>query len=129
MEAEHEKFVRLAEARVNAALKALRLIGNLSNRSNYAYREEEVGKIFNVLRQALTMAQQRFETSIKMEAKPFSLHGKGKSTTPTSSVPTAGETMAPDQVALIANAVEAQRVKDQHQESVISATKKEKEYV
>ena len=38
------KFVELAEKRVTRAIKDLRLISNLSNRSNYSYSEEDVQK-------------------------------------------------------------------------------------
>ena len=43
------KFIELAEKRVNKTLNDMRLIGNLSNRSNYAYTDEQVDKIFRVL--------------------------------------------------------------------------------
>ena len=37
-----ENFVRLAEARTRKTLKDIRLIGNLSNRSNYNFSEEDI---------------------------------------------------------------------------------------
>jgi hypothetical protein len=55
-----EKFVKLAEQRVNRALRELRLIGNLSNRSAYASTEEDVKKIFRVLQKELDTARARF---------------------------------------------------------------------
>jgi len=39
MKGKRENFVRLAEGRVNRALKDIRLIGNLSNRSAYSYSD------------------------------------------------------------------------------------------
>jgi len=42
-------FVRLAESRVNRAIKDIRLIGNLSNKSNYSYEEADVNKIIRAL--------------------------------------------------------------------------------
>ena len=39
------KFVELANKRVSRALKAIQLIGNLSNRSNYDFTEEDVTKM------------------------------------------------------------------------------------
>ena len=36
------KFVELAENRVNRAIKDLRLIGNLSNRSAYEFADEDI---------------------------------------------------------------------------------------
>ena len=43
------KFVELANARVARAVKDLRLIGNLSNRRNYDYTEEEAKLILRTL--------------------------------------------------------------------------------
>lgn len=55
-----EKFVELAEARVNKTLKDLQLIGNLSNRSAYEFEEVDVRKMFNALQKALDTAKGRF---------------------------------------------------------------------
>lgn len=55
-----EKFVELAEARVNKTLKDLQLIGNLSNRSAYEFTDADVRKIFGVLQKALESAKGRF---------------------------------------------------------------------
>lgn len=43
------KFVELANARVARAVKDLRLIGNLSNKRNYEYSEEEAKTILKIL--------------------------------------------------------------------------------
>ena len=56
-----EKFVELAEKRVNRAVKDLRLIGNLS--SNYSYGHDDVRSIFAALKKELKSAHQRFQTS------------------------------------------------------------------
>ena len=48
-EDDRKKFVVLAEKRVTRALKDIRLIGNLSNRSNYKYAEEDARKICKAL--------------------------------------------------------------------------------
>lgn len=55
-----QKFVELAEARVNKTLKNLQLIGNLSNRSAYEYSEVDVRKIFARLQHGLDAAKGRF---------------------------------------------------------------------
>ena len=60
-EAAHEKFRRLAERRVVRTIKDIRLIGNLSNRSNYRYERTEVDKIFRVLEREMKQARARFE--------------------------------------------------------------------
>lgn len=54
------KFVELAESRVTRAIKDIRLIGNLSNRSAYAYGEDDVTKIFRALQRELDAAKGRF---------------------------------------------------------------------
>lgn len=60
VEAKRRKFVELAEARVNKALKDLQLIGNLSNRSAYDFEDADVRKIFSTLQKALDVAKGRF---------------------------------------------------------------------
>jgi len=55
-----KKFVQLAEARVSRALNDIRLIGNLSNRSAYAYSEDDVRKIFRTLQKELEAAKSKF---------------------------------------------------------------------
>lgn len=54
------KFIELATNRVNRALKDLRLIGNLSNRSAYEYTEEDVRKIVRALQRELDILKGRF---------------------------------------------------------------------
>ena len=55
-----ERFARLAEARTKKAIKTIRLIGNLSNRTNYTYTETEIEKIFRALSSELKAARKRF---------------------------------------------------------------------
>jgi uncharacterized protein YeeX (DUF496 family) len=65
LETKREKFKELAEKRVNNALKNIQLIGNLSNTNNYEYSEEEVSKIFKILKEELQTAEARFKISGK----------------------------------------------------------------
>lgn len=60
-EEDRKKFVELAEKRVNRALKDLKLIGNLSNRSNYSYTEKDAKTICTVLKKAVDEVKLRFE--------------------------------------------------------------------
>ena len=62
-----EKFVSIAEKRVNKTIKDINLIGNLSNKSNYAYTESDIGKIFSALNKELRKAQERF-SNVRQEA-------------------------------------------------------------
>lgn len=70
---DREKFVRLAEKRVTNALKDIRLIGNLSNRSNYSYTEQDVRKIYNTLRKAVDDMKARFESNGANDSDIFKL--------------------------------------------------------
>jgi len=68
-----ERFVNLAEKRVARTIKDIRLIGNLSNRSNYAYTDEDVKKIVGVLNAELANMKKRFETQNGPEQVIFKL--------------------------------------------------------
>ena len=61
------KFVELANKRVSRALKAIQLIGNLSNRSSYDYTEEDVTKIFKALEDEMTDCRKRFDRAAKKQ--------------------------------------------------------------
>ena len=60
-EAAGERFKRLAESRVTKAIKDIRLIGNLSNRNNYAYSAGDIEKIFKTVDRELKAARAKFE--------------------------------------------------------------------
>jgi hypothetical protein len=62
IETKHDRFKRLAESRVNNAIKQLELIGNLSNLNNYEYTQDEVKKIIKVLKNSLDLIEKKFET-------------------------------------------------------------------
>lgn len=66
---DRQKFVRLATKRVSSALKALQLIGNLSNRSNYDYTEADVQKIFKAIQDELSVSRKKFDTARRRNAK------------------------------------------------------------
>ena len=56
-----QKFVELAQKRVTRTIKDIRLVGNLSNRSNYKYTDEDARKIYRALKEALAEMTARFE--------------------------------------------------------------------
>ena len=68
-----DKFVELAEKRVSRVVKDIRLIGNLSNRTNYSYSDEDVKKIIVTLKAEITKIQKRFETSVAKKDDVFRL--------------------------------------------------------
>jgi hypothetical protein len=57
-----ERFIQLCEKRVNKAIKNIRLIGNLSNKTNYKYDESDVRKIVRTLQNELNNLKGRFDT-------------------------------------------------------------------
>ena len=73
METDREKFVRLANKRVTNAINAIRIVGNLSNRSNYSYTEADVEKIFKTLNNELRSCRQRFSGDKEGTEKQFRL--------------------------------------------------------
>jgi hypothetical protein len=57
-----DKFVELAEKRVNRAIKDLRLVGNLSNKSNYLYTQKDAEKIISSLEKEVKLLRSRFSS-------------------------------------------------------------------
>ena len=55
-----ENFKRLAENRTNKIIDMLNLLGNLSNKSNYSYSEEQVDAIFDAIQNELDAQRNRF---------------------------------------------------------------------
>jgi len=72
-ERDHAKFVELAEKRVRRALRDIRLIGNLSNKSNYVYSPEDAKKIHKTLQGALNDMKARFDRKGDAEESQFKL--------------------------------------------------------
>lgn len=68
-----DKFVRLAEARVSKAMQAIRLIGNLNNRSAYDYSEDDLKKIIKALTSEVDAMAARFRQSEGRSRPEFKL--------------------------------------------------------
>lgn len=73
MEDKREKFVRLANQRVNKALDQLRLVGNLGNRSAYDYTEDDAKKIVKALQKSLDEAKGKLLGDTDGSSHTFSL--------------------------------------------------------
>jgi hypothetical protein len=58
-----QAFIRLAEARTNKILKSLDLLGNLSNRSNYTYSDDDIRKIFRAINEKTTHVSAKFQAA------------------------------------------------------------------
>lgn len=69
MENRREKFRRLAIYRTNLVLEKLRILGNLSNKANYDYIEEDVNKIFAAIDSQLRITKARFAGKHKKDFK------------------------------------------------------------
>lgn len=54
------KFVELAQNRVNKAISHIRLIGNLANRTNYEFDDEDARKIVKALQRELDALKAKF---------------------------------------------------------------------
>jgi len=64
-ETKDKKFVRIATKRANRILDDLRLLGNCSNRSVYAYNESQVSHIFGSIEQELKRVKALFGNGTK----------------------------------------------------------------
>ena len=58
-ESKAERFVRLAEQRVNSACKAISMIGHLAA-SSYEYTEKQVEAMFGAMQQELNTQKAKF---------------------------------------------------------------------
>lgn len=60
MRNKRERFVALANARVTKAIKSIRLVGNLSNKSSYEYAPDDAKKIIRALQREIDVLRGRF---------------------------------------------------------------------
>ena len=72
-ESKDERFIRLAEARVNKIIKMVRLLGNLSGSSNYTYTQRQVEQIYTALQTELDKSRKRFAAGGKSTKARFTL--------------------------------------------------------
>jgi len=70
------KFIELANKRVTRALKDMQLIGNLSNRQNYEFTEEQAKQIIKALQQEVDILRQSFQSPDLVSRKEFYLEAK-----------------------------------------------------
>lgn len=68
-ETKNEKFLRIAEVRVNKLLGWLRKIDNLSNKNNYEYTDEQAQQIFDFIQDELDEVKKHFLDSEKEKKK------------------------------------------------------------
>lgn len=66
-------FIRLAENRTNKILDMLNLLGNLSNKSNYTYTDEQVKLIFETIEKEVASTKEKFLKKEVTKKKKFRL--------------------------------------------------------
>jgi hypothetical protein len=66
-----QRFKRIATYRTNEVLEKLGLLGNLSNKANYEYTEDELNKIFSAVEFQIRVIKAKFSSSKRK--KEFSL--------------------------------------------------------
>lgn len=77
-----DKFVELAEPRVTKVIKAIQLIGNLANRSNYHYESEQVKEMFEEIEKALQESKVKFRIVEAEKKSTFSFKSKSSQSQP-----------------------------------------------
>jgi hypothetical protein len=68
-----EKFVELANSRTRTAIKAIRIIGKLGNKSAYEYSDADVKKIVSALTKEIEAMKARMAHSGGKDIVDFSL--------------------------------------------------------
>ncbi|MBJ8107144.1 MULTISPECIES: hypothetical protein [Bacillus cereus group] len=66
-----DKFKELAEKRVSDTLKKLQLIGNLANKNNYEYTDEQVKQIIDTLDSEIKSLKSKFIEESKQRSTEF----------------------------------------------------------
>lgn len=62
-------FKKLAANRTNMVIKNLHLIGNLSNKNNYSFTENDFKRIFEAIENELKLTKARFTVSLNKNNK------------------------------------------------------------
>lgn len=63
MESKNERFRRLAKSRGDRLIREISLLGNLANRKNYEYNQEEVAILFEPIIRELDEVRALFDPS------------------------------------------------------------------
>jgi hypothetical protein len=70
-ETKADRFARIGERRVNDVLRALRLLGNLADRHNYDYTEEQATSILRAVDDEYRTLRSKFKAEAPATAKRF----------------------------------------------------------
>jgi len=66
-----QRFERIAERRVNETLRALRLLGNLADRRNYEYSEDQVTVMLGAIDHEYRALRSKFRVEAGASGQPF----------------------------------------------------------
>lgn len=72
-ESKEERFIRIAEARVNKVICMIDLLGNLSNTMVYSFTFDQVDHMFTAIQEALAVSRKRFLQPHQTRRKRFRL--------------------------------------------------------
>jgi hypothetical protein len=61
-ETPEQRFKRVAEARTNAVLNKLQILGKTSNRQVYSYSEEDIKRIFSAINKQIKEVRAKFNS-------------------------------------------------------------------
>ena len=64
-ESKRDKFIRLAENRMNNVLKQIELLGNLSNKRAYEFEQSDIDAIIKTLKNAVSNLEHSFKAEKK----------------------------------------------------------------
>ena len=64
-----EIFVKTAEVRVNRALKHIKIIADLNNKTLYVYSEDDLKKIVKALKHAVVEIEAKFKEPVVIHKK------------------------------------------------------------
>lgn len=73
LSSKEQKFIELANKRVNRAIKDLRLIANLGNKGNYTYSDEQASKIIRALQKEIDKIKEQLRNNNKAADSDFEL--------------------------------------------------------
>jgi arsenate reductase-like glutaredoxin family protein len=68
-----DRFKRLAQQRTRNVLKALKILGNCSNKSSYEYTEEDLKKIFSTIELEVKNTKNKFYGTLDSSEDEFTL--------------------------------------------------------
>lgn len=68
-ESRNERFKRLAQSRGDRLIREINLLGNLANKNNYSYTEDQVWALFEPIEKELRETRDKFFSDTKPPRK------------------------------------------------------------